>query len=132
MPSPGCPEVLQRFEESHHRLYGFVQGKEPAGRGAGQLCCGRPGILLVWPDGGNLKAYQGTCPHQHVSLQRGEFNGRIITCPVHRWVFDGRTGKGLQPAGCALSEYPLRIEDGVVQVDVSGTSAAEVSADHCP
>jgi toluene monooxygenase system ferredoxin subunit len=89
-------------------------------------------ILLVWPDGGNLKAYQGTCPHQHVSLQRGEFNGRIIICPVHRWVFDGRTGKGLQPAGCALSEYPLRIEDGVVQVDVSVTSSAEVSADHCP
>jgi hypothetical protein len=54
-------------------------------------------------------------------------------------VFDGRTAKGLQPVGCALSEFPLRIEgrplrieDGMVQVDISGTVSPAVSADRCP
>lgn len=78
-------------------------------------------ILLVWPDGGELKAFQGACPHQNGALKYGGFNGRIITCTLHNWVFDARTGLGLSPTGCALEEYPLRIEDGMVQVDLSGT-----------
>lgn len=72
-------------------------------------------VILVWPDGGEMKAFQGTCPHQSVPLW-STFNGRIITCQFHNWVFDGRTGKGLSPTGCELKEYPLRIEDGMVQV----------------
>lgn len=73
-------------------------------------------VVVVWPDGGEMKAYRGTCPHQNVPL-RGTFNGRIITCQLHNWVFDGRNGKGLSPTGCALKEYPLRISDGMVQVE---------------
>lgn len=74
-------------------------------------------VMLVWPDDGELKAFQGTCPHQDVPLW-STFNGRIVTCQFHNWVFDGRTGKGLSPAGCTLKQYPLRIEDGMVQVDM--------------
>ena len=55
-------------------------------------------VMLVWPDDGELKAFQGTCPHQDVPLW-STFNGRIVTCQFHNWVFDGRTGKGLSPAG---------------------------------
>lgn len=73
-------------------------------------------FMLVWPDGGELKAFQGTCPHQDVPLW-STFNGRIITCQHHNWVFDGRTGQGLSPSGCGLAEYSLRIEDGMVQVE---------------
>jgi toluene monooxygenase system ferredoxin subunit len=54
-------------------------------------------------------------------LKHGEFNGRIITCTLRNRVFDARTGLGLSPEGCALEEYPLRIEDGRVQVDLSAT-----------
>lgn len=74
-------------------------------------------VMLVWPDGGEMKAFQDTCPHQKVPLW-STFNGRIITCQFHNWVFDGRTGKGLSPTGCELKEYPLRIEDGMVQVQL--------------
>ncbi|MDV3240577.1 MULTISPECIES: Rieske 2Fe-2S domain-containing protein [Methylocaldum] len=79
-------------------------------------------ILLVWPDGGELKAFQGTCPHHNARLKYGGFNGRTITCTFHNWVFDARTGQGLIPPRCALEEYPLRVEDGMVQVDLSGCS----------
>lgn len=76
-------------------------------------------IMLVWPDDGELKAFQGTCPHEDKVIWH-RFNGRILTCQHHNWVFDGRTGKGLSPSGCALHEYPLRIEEGMVQVDIDG------------
>lgn len=76
-------------------------------------------ILLVWPDGGELKAFYGVCPHENGLLKAGGFNGRLVTCTLHNWVFDGRTGEGLSPTGCALDEFPLLIEDGMVMVDLS-------------
>jgi toluene monooxygenase system ferredoxin subunit len=53
-----------------------------------------------------------------VSLARGDFNGRILHCIAHGWVFGGRSGKCLQPAAWPLKEYPLRIQDGMVQVNL--------------
>ena len=76
-------------------------------------------VLVVWPQGGEMKAYHGLCPHQQVPLKYGKFNGEKIVCPMHQWTFDGHTGKGLMANGCSLTEYPLRIEDGMVQVEVS-------------
>ena len=77
-------------------------------------------IVIMWPDGGQPKAYEARCPHEGVSLGCGDFNGRILYCGAHGWVFDGRTGKCLQPTGWEMKEYPMRIEAGMVQVDVAG------------
>jgi toluene monooxygenase system ferredoxin subunit len=38
-------------------------------------------------------------------------------------VFDGHSGKCLQPAGWQLKEYPLRIQDGMVQVNLGAGDA---------
>jgi toluene monooxygenase system ferredoxin subunit len=76
-------------------------------------------IVILWPDGGEPKAYDARCPHEGVSLGRGDFNGRILYCIAHGWVFDGRNGACLQPAGWQMKEYPLRIQDGMVQVDLA-------------
>lgn len=76
-------------------------------------------IVIMWPDGGTPKAYEARCPHEGVSLGRGDFNGRILYCTAHGWVFDGHSGTCLQPTGWAMKEYPMRIEDGMVQVDVT-------------
>lgn len=86
----------------------------------------RPEYLAVNPnatiptlvrDDGELKAFQGACPHQDDPLC-STFNGRIVTCQLHNWVFDGHTDKCLSPAGCELKQHPLRVEDGMVQVDL--------------
>ena len=77
-------------------------------------------IVIMWPDGGEPKAYDACCPHEGVSLGRGDFNGRILYCIAHGWVFDGRNGQSLQPPGWCMREYPLRMANGMVQVDLSG------------
>jgi toluene monooxygenase system ferredoxin subunit len=76
-------------------------------------------VILLWPAGGTPKAFQGICPHQDLPLKDGYFNGHILTCPAHEWVFDGRTGEGLSPTGCALREYPTRIVDGTIEIDAA-------------
>lgn len=77
--------------------------------------CGHE-IVVLWPEGGSPKAYAGVCPHRKLPLRRGYFNGRILTCPTHQSKFDGRNGRGLRPTGCALEEYPLRVQGEMVQV----------------
>ncbi len=77
-------------------------------------------VLLVHLDGGPIKAYQGLCPHQEVLLADGTWDvdtGRL-ECPGHRWEFDMVSGAGLNPQGCQLFEYPVRVQDGKVEVGI--------------
>ena len=77
-------------------------------------------VLLVHADGGELKAFQAICPHQHFELIEGTLDDAVLTCRAHLWQFDANTGKGVNPADCALAEYPLRIDGDDVYVDVAG------------
>ncbi len=76
-------------------------------------------ILLLWPYDGALKAFQGTCPHQEISLADALFDGRVLMCQAHRWAFNGCDGRSVAPHFCQLAQYALRIEDGGVLVDVA-------------
>lgn len=76
-------------------------------------------LLVVWADGGEPRAFEGRCPHEGQSLvNNSDFNGRILVCTVHGWVFSGRDGRGLSPEGCRLREFPLRVVEDRVEVDL--------------
>jgi len=77
-------------------------------------------VLVVHLIGGAIKAYQGVCPHQEVMLADGDWDEDtgVLVCGGHRWEFDMSSGVGINPAGCALYEYPTKVDDGVVFVGV--------------
>ena len=79
-------------------------------------------ILLVCAEGGEVKAFQGICPHQDIPLVDGKFDGTKIICRAHLWQFDAGTGKGINPDDCALAEYPVRIEGEDVLVSTDGVT----------
>jgi toluene monooxygenase system ferredoxin subunit len=77
-------------------------------------------VLLVHLAGGEIRAYQGICPHQQVLLADGKWDeesGRL-ECAGHNWEFDLRTGAGVNPAGCRLYQYPVRADGQTVQVGI--------------
>ncbi|MGQ0621663.1 MAG: Rieske 2Fe-2S domain-containing protein [Panacagrimonas sp.] len=80
-------------------------------------------VLLVWPDGGELCAYQGICPHQDIPLIEGKFDGKTVICRAHSWTFDACTGKGLNPSDTQLATYAVKIEGEDVLVDTEGVKA---------
>jgi toluene monooxygenase system ferredoxin subunit len=79
-------------------------------------------ILIVRCHGGEVRAFQGVCPHQDVPLIEGKFDGKLLVCRAHQWMFDAGTGQGVNPANCQLAEYPLMIDGDDVLVDIEGVS----------
>ncbi|OJU88350.1 MAG: 2Fe-2S ferredoxin [Burkholderiales bacterium 66-5] len=77
-------------------------------------------VLLIGLEGGEVRAYQGACPHQDIPLSEGRFDGRVLTCRAHQWTFDASTGQGINPGDCCLAQYPVRVEGDDVLVDVEG------------
>ncbi|WP_142804791.1 Rieske 2Fe-2S domain-containing protein [Tepidiphilus sp. J10] len=79
-------------------------------------------ILLVSLDGGEIKAFQGICPHQDIPLVEGKFDGKKVVCRAHLWQFDAHTGKGINPDDCALAEYPVKVDGNDILIDTEGVN----------
>ena len=59
--------------------------------------------LVVANAGGRFYGFQALCPHQEVPLCEGMLDGSVLTCHMHLWQWDVRTG---EPEG--LAEKPLQ------------------------
>jgi nitrite reductase/ring-hydroxylating ferredoxin subunit len=72
-------------------------------------------VLLI--AGGRLVAIQRKCPHEGANLDEGRiFGDKVIKCPLHGFVFDLVTGKGLNCPTLQISTYETKIENGEVFV----------------
>ena len=77
-------------------------------------------VMVAHLLGGDLRAYQGLCPHQEIPMAAGAFDAETsqLTCAGHAWVFDLRTGEGINPVGCQLFLYPIRQVGRTIQVGI--------------
>jgi toluene monooxygenase system ferredoxin subunit len=63
--------------------------------------------LVVANAGGEFFGFQAVCPHQDVPLCEGLFDGSTLTCHMHLWQWDVRTGSPLGIAEAPLQRYRL-------------------------
>ena len=77
-------------------------------------------VLLVRLLGGEVRAYQGHCPHQKTLLADGDFEAEtgVLVCMGHLWEFDLRDGVGINPEGCRLYTYPVEVAGDRVRVGI--------------
>ncbi|WP_405865621.1 MULTISPECIES: non-heme iron oxygenase ferredoxin subunit [unclassified Streptomyces] len=67
-------------------------------------------------------AIHDVCSHSAVSLSEGEVDALTVECWLHGSRFDLRTGAPLDPpATRPVPVYPVRVDDGMVYVQVTGT-----------
>ena len=83
----------------------------------------REGMLFVgvYNCGGELFAIEDRCSHDDGPLCEGDFDPEegVVVCPRHGATFDIRTGAALTlPAFEPVTAFPVRIEDGVVKVEL--------------
>ena len=89
----------------------------PAGR-VGVFEVGDYRVALCNVDG-EFYAVDDVCTHDGGALDQGELEGHEIECPRHGARFDVRSGQVTRlPAFSPIQTYPVRIQDGQVQVDL--------------
>jgi len=86
----------------------------PPGQGRVVVVQGRP-IALFNLDG-SLYALSNVCLHRGGPIGEGELDGTVVTCPLHGWEYDVRTGSNTINPAARLSTFPVRIEGDDVLV----------------
>jgi len=78
-------------------------------------------LIGVYNCGGELYAIEDRCSHDDGPLCEGDWEQdecRVI-CPRHGSAFDLRSGRPLSlPAFEPVATFPVRVDDGVVRVEV--------------
>jgi 3-phenylpropionate/trans-cinnamate dioxygenase ferredoxin component len=85
--------------------------------------------LVEWEDmkigvfncAGQLHAIEDRCSHDDGPLAEGEFHAEkcAVECPRHGSLFDLQTGRPLTlPAYVPVDTFPVRVEDGVIKLEV--------------
>ena len=83
---------------------------------------GNQRLLMINVDG-EIHAYADVCPHMRTPLSNGTLDGVTLTCATHGWVFDVRSGRGINPAQACLTEFATSIVGNEILVDVEQASA---------
>jgi ferredoxin-nitrite reductase len=78
------------------------------------LVCTRDGVV----------AMDNVCPHSGGSLGDGQVEGGVVTCPLHGWQFECRSGRSLTERRPNQKTYPVKVEGGQVLVQVAEAAAA--------
>ena len=90
--------------------------------------------ILLLNDAGTIHAVSNQCPHLKLPMKTGKLQDGAIVCPFHRSAFDLCSGEvkdwtpfppvvgklmGKMSTEKALPVFPVRVENGEVQVDLS-------------
>ncbi len=77
--------------------------------------------LAVALEGGELHAFDDLCTHEqcNLSYEGGQIEDGKVVCGCHMGTFDLRTGRVLGgPPKAPLGIYPVRLADGVLEIDL--------------
>ena len=74
--------------------------------------------IAVFHVGGSFHAILNACPHRGGPLGEGAVSGDTVTCPLHAWEFDVKTGESLTAPGQGVEKFKVTVENGEVFVEV--------------
>ncbi|MGA9405618.1 MAG: Rieske 2Fe-2S domain-containing protein [Bacteroidota bacterium] len=70
--------------------------------------------ISVFKIEGDCFAIGNVCPHQHFSkLHEGEVKGFTVTCPMHGWTYDLRTGISTNADG-KVKTYEVEVRNNEI------------------
>mgnify|MGYP003385097710 FL=1 len=67
---------------------------------------------------GSIFAINNECPHKQGKLSEGLVHEHVVTCPMHNWDIDLKSGKALgNDSGCT-NVYESKIEDDIFYISL--------------
>jgi nitrite reductase (NADH) small subunit len=97
-------------------------------RGARTLVIGSLTIAVFRTGTGEIFALHDRCPHRGGPLSQGIVHGCRVTCPLHEWVIDLKTGRATGVDDGSTPTYPARVVAGRVELDLPASAEARVAA----
>ena len=64
--------------------------------------------------------YEDRCAHLGLPLSAGKLENGVITCPHHRYAYDARTGRGINPGNVALKPLASCVRGQDIEVELGG------------
>jgi len=75
-------------------------------------------LAIFKDEEGGFFATEISCKHQNWDLTTGKFEGDIVTCPRHGWVYNIRTGDCLNQDSTRLRKYDVRVEGDDIYISL--------------
>jgi nitrite reductase (NADH) small subunit len=66
--------------------------------------------IAVYRDGESYHAFENSCPHKQLELEKGMIKDGVITCPWHRFRYDLQTGQSLTNRQLKLHIYQAVVD----------------------
>ena len=88
-------------------------------RGARVVHVGAIKIAVFRTSDDEIFAIEDRCPHMFGPLSQGIVHGAQVTCPLHNWVIDLKSGGVVGPDDGCVVTVPVKVEDGRVALDLS-------------
>ena len=86
----------------------------PAGSSKVVVVFGHP--VALFNVGGSFHAVSNVCLHRGGPVGEGVLHGAVVTCPLHGWQYDVRTGINMANPLARLRTYLVRIDGDDVLV----------------
>lgn len=104
--------------ETTHDLTGFVDvaAVSDLSTSEGRIVEAAGTWIAVFVADGQTYAIDNACPHMAGPLGAGPCRDGIVTCPVHGWRFDVRTGEAPTNPNTKVERFETRVSDGRVFV----------------
>lgn len=96
-------------------------------RGARCVRLGSFTIAVFRTSSGEIFALRDQCPHRGGPLSQGIVHGTRVTCPMHDWVIDLKTGCATGVDEGSTPTYNVRVDGGRVLLEVPAEALAAAS-----
>lgn len=98
----------------------------------GKLCTQADKVpIVVMRVEGDWFAVRNSCPHAGLPLGEGDLRGHVLTCPFHGYAYNIKNGRNIDwpEDEMPVKTYPVRVEGGVVQVEMPEPKPTSVEQD---
>jgi toluene monooxygenase system ferredoxin subunit len=75
--------------------------------------------LLILSVDGEVFAYEDSCLHLGLSLEKASLQDGVLRCAHHGWTYDAKSGAGVNPRGVCLARVRVEVRADRIFVDVS-------------
>ena len=75
--------------------------------------------VALFRRGDEFFAIGNECAHKGGNLCDGHVEGDIVTCPLHGWEFDLRSGACMTIPGESVPRFVVTVEDGAIYLEES-------------